>query len=73
LTRREFVQLAVGGPLAGLAFGIATTLWLRYMYNTPLAEITLTIVSAYSTYIVCDELMHVSAVLAVVILGMPQF
>ncbi len=67
------MQLAVGGPLAGLAFGIATTLWLRYMYNTPLAEITLTIVSAYSTYIVCDELMHVSAVLAVVILGMPQF
>ena len=66
---REFVQLAVGGPLAGLAFGIATTFWLRYMYNSPMAEITLTIVSAYSTYIVADELMHVSAVLAVVILG----
>ncbi|CAL8460804.1 g335 [Coccomyxa elongata] len=68
-TVREFVQLAVGGPLAGLAFGIATTFWLRFMYNTPMAEITLTIVSAYGTYIVADELMHVSAVLAVVILG----
>lgn len=55
--------------MAGLAFGIATTFWLRYMYNSPMAEITLTIVSAYSTYIVADELMHVSAVLAVVILG----
>lgn len=39
------------------------------MYNTPMAEITLTIVSAYGTYIVADELMHVSAVLAVVLLG----
>ncbi len=69
LANREFVQLAVGGPLAGLAFGMATTFWLRFMYNTPMAEITLTIVSAYGTYIVADELMHVSAVLAVVILG----
>ncbi|KAK9908624.1 hypothetical protein WJX75_000582 [Coccomyxa subellipsoidea] len=68
-TVREFVQLAVGGPLTGLAFGIATTFWLRFMYNSPMAEITLTIVSAYSTYIVADELLHVSAVLAVVLLG----
>jgi NhaP-type Na+/H+ or K+/H+ antiporter len=63
------VQLAVGGPLSGLAFGMATTLWLRFMYNTPMAEITLTIVAAYGTYIVSDELMKVSPVLAVVILG----
>lgn len=39
------------------------------MYNSPMAEITLTIVSAYSTYIVADELLRVSAVLAVVLLG----
>jgi NhaP-type Na+/H+ or K+/H+ antiporter len=63
------VQLAVGGPLTGLAFGIATTVWLRYMYNNPTAEITLTVVSTYGTYLVADELFHVSAVLAVVVLG----
>ena len=63
------MQLAVGGPLTGLAFGICTTVWLRYMYNNPTAEITLTIVSAYGTYLVADELFHVSAVLAVVVLG----
>lgn len=67
--RRQSVQLAVGGPLVGLAFGIVTTVWLRYMYNSPTAEITLTIVSAYGTYLVADELLHVSAVLAVVVLG----
>ena len=39
------------------------------MYNTPMAEITLTIIATYGTYIVADELFHVSAVLAVVTLG----
>ncbi len=69
LLYREFLQLAVGGPLLGLAFGIGTATWLRYMYNTPMAEITLTIMATYGTYIVGDELLHVSAVLAVVTLG----
>lgn len=69
LLHRDFVQLAVGGPLVGLAFGIATATWLRYMYNSPMAEITLTILATYGTYIVGDELLHVSAVLAVVTLG----
>ena len=67
--RREFVQLAVGGPLTGLAFGVATTVWLRYMYNNATAEITLTVLSAYGTYLVANELFNVSAVLAVVVLG----
>ncbi len=69
LLRREFLQLAIGGPLTGLAFGMATAFWLRYMYNIPTAEITLTIVATYGTYIVGDSLFHVSAVLAVVTLG----
>ena len=34
-----------------------------------MAEITLTIIATYGTYIVADELFHVSAVLAVVTLG----
>lgn len=69
LLSREFLQLAIGGPLTGLAFGMATAFWLRYMYNVPTAEITLTIVATYGTYIVGDSLFHVSAVLAVVTLG----
>ena len=63
------MQLAVGGPLTGLAFGVATTVWLRYMYNNATAEITLTVLSAYGTYVVANELLDVSAVLAVVVLG----
>ena len=69
LLSREFLQLGIGGPLTGLAFGMVTAFWLRYMYNVPTAEITLTIVATYGTYIVGDSLFHVSAVLAVVTLG----
>ena len=45
------------------------TLWLRSMFNKPLAEITLTIAGAYANYIVADQLFEVSAVLATVFLG----
>lgn len=68
---RLFAQLSAGGPATGLAFGIATTIWLRFMYNNPLAEITLTIASSFGTYLVADELFGVSGVLAVVTLGEP--
>ena len=45
------------------------TAWLRFMYNNPMAEITLTVLTAYATYLVGDRLFGVSGVLAVVILG----
>ena len=66
---RLFFQLSAGGPATGIAFGLAMTLWLRFMYNKPLAEISLTIAAAYGTYIVANELFGVSPVLAVVFLG----
>ena len=68
---RLFFRLTAGGPATGIAFGIAITLWLRNMFNKPLAEITLTIAGAYATYIVADQLFVVSAVLATVFLGTP--
>jgi hypothetical protein len=33
---RILVQLSVGGPALGVGMGIATTLWLRFMFNNPL-------------------------------------
>lgn len=47
------------------------TLWLRFMYNKPMAEISLTLAGAYGTYIVGEQLFGVSPVLAVVFLGTP--
>ena len=42
------------------------------MYNSPVAEITTTVVASFGTYIIADQLFHVSGVLAVVFLGMQQ-
>lgn len=69
VSSRLFFQLTAGGPATGIAFGLATTLWLRFMYNKPLAEISLTVAAAYGTYIVGEQLFGVSPVLAVVFLG----
>lgn len=66
---RLFCQLSLGGPATGLMFGVAMTAWLRFMYNNPMAEITLTVLTAYATYLVGDRLFGVSGVLAVVVLG----
>ena len=62
----QFVRLAVGGAALGLAFGVATTAWLRYMYNAPMPEITITFASAFLTYLVGDRLLGVSGVVGFV-------
>ena len=58
-----------GGAATGLAFGLACTFWLRFMYKHLLGEITLSVVCAYSCYLVADSLFGTSGVLAVVTLG----
>ena len=40
---RISVQLSVGGAAWGLAVGVAATLWLRFMFESIHAEITLTV------------------------------
>lgn len=59
-----FFRLAAGGVVLGLAFGVATTAWLRYMYNAPMPEITITFVSAFLAYLVGDRLLGVSGVVS---------
>lgn len=60
----QFVRLAIGGVALGLAFGVATTAWLRYMYNDPMPEITITFASAFLAYLVGDRLLGVSGVVS---------
>lgn len=56
---KTLVQLSLGGPAFGLAVGLATTIWLRWMFNMPLAEITLTIAAAFGTYLIADQFCKV--------------
>ena len=69
LACRVLFRLALGGPAIGLGFGVACTLWLRFIYNNEMTEIMLTIVTAFASYLVADQLADASGVLAVVTLG----
>ncbi|KAH3732199.1 sodium:proton antiporter [Pelomyxa schiedti] len=65
----SFMRLTVGGPLFGLAVGIATYLWLRTLRKKPILEITILMIAVFSTMFL-SEWMDTSGVLAVVTLGL---
>lgn len=64
-----FCQMALGGPALGVGFAIMTTWWLGLVFNDAMVEISMTLVTAYLTFYVAEDLLVVSGVLAVVALG----
>lgn len=68
-TISQLCQLSLGGPAVGVAFGSVIVLWLRFIYNQDVVEVTMTIVAALGCFIVANEILGVSGVLAVLCLG----
>jgi hypothetical protein len=66
-----FIQLSVGGPLWGLAMGIAVShvMRLRAAVGDALTEITVLLCGVYTTFFLAEHYLHVSGVLAVVVFG----
>jgi monovalent cation/hydrogen antiporter len=64
----DFVVNAAGGVAAGIAIGWIGTHVLRRQSDVSLS-IFVTVITAYSSYIVAEELLHVSGVLAAVTSG----
>jgi Na+/H+ antiporter len=64
----EFVGVAAGGIVAGLAVGVLSDLVIRRQSESDLA-IMLTVLTAYGAYIGAEEL-HVSGILAAVVAGL---
>ena len=60
----DFVVVALGGALTGVAVGMVTALARRRL-NEPLLEILISLLAAYGSFVIAEEL-HVSGVLAVV-------
>jgi NhaP-type Na+/H+ or K+/H+ antiporter len=54
----------------GLAFGIASVIWLKFIFNDTVIEITLTIAVSYFAYYTAQEWAGASGVLTVMTLGM---
>lgn len=66
------LRLALGGPLLGFAIAIPAMAWISIVYNSPAVETTITFASAYICFWLAESsyaAVHVSGVLAVVVLG----
>nr|ABN04857.1 salt-overly-sensitive 1 [Eutrema halophilum] len=64
------IRVALGAVGIGIAFGIASVLWLKFIFNDTVIEITLTIAVSYFAYYTAQEWAGASGVLTVMTLGM---
>ncbi|XAR48001.1 hypothetical protein NMG60_11030667 [Bertholletia excelsa] len=64
------VKVSLGAVGVGLAFGIASVLWLGFIFNDTVIEIALTLAVSYIAYFTAQEGADVSGVLTVMTLGM---
>ncbi|KAF3499534.1 hypothetical protein F2Q69_00041874 [Brassica cretica] len=64
------IRVALGAVGIGLAFGIVSVLWLKFIFNDTVIEITLTIAVSYFAYYTAQEWAGASGVLTVMTLGM---
>ncbi|XP_057417539.1 sodium/hydrogen exchanger 7-like isoform X2 [Lotus japonicus] len=63
-------QVSLGAVGLGVAFGIASVLWLGFIFNDTVIEISLTVAVSYIAYFTAQEGADVSGVLTVMSLGM---
>lgn len=70
---RFLVRLSVGGAGLGLGIGVVAVAFLAHTFNNPIVETSITISTAYFTFWLAESNdigLHVSGVLATVILGL---
>ncbi|KAL8520747.1 hypothetical protein ACS0TY_011334 [Phlomoides rotata] len=63
-------QVTLGAVALGVAFGIASVLWLGFIFNDTVIEISLTFAVSYVAFFTAQEGVDVSGVLTVMTLGM---
>ncbi|CAL0329851.1 unnamed protein product [Lupinus luteus] len=63
-------QVSLGAVGIGVAFGIVSVLWLGFIFNDTVIEISLTLAVSYIAYFTAQEGAAVSGVLTVMSLGM---
>ncbi|XP_016537475.2 LOW QUALITY PROTEIN: sodium/hydrogen exchanger 8-like [Capsicum annuum] len=64
------VQVSLGAVGVGIAFGMASVLWLRFIFNDTVIEISLTLAVSYVSYFTAQQGADISGVLTVMTLGM---
>ncbi|KAI3717473.1 hypothetical protein L1987_69112 [Smallanthus sonchifolius] len=63
-------QVSLGAVGMGIAFGLVSYLWLGFIFNDTVIEITLTLAVSYLAYFTAQEGADISGVLTVMTLGM---
>lgn len=66
----DFFVVFLGGILVGLVLGWLTGMILGAVHNDPSIEITLTTILAYASFLIAEEALHVSGVMATVTAGL---
>ena len=64
-----FGQIGAGGGFVGVLIGVVAILWVRKVFNDPMIEITVVLVTSYAVFFICEYFFHVSGVLGLVALG----
>jgi len=66
----QFVVVAAGGVLVGLAIAAVISLVLRLTASSASAQLGLTVVAAYLSFLVADHVFHVSGVISTMTVGL---
>lgn len=66
---KGFGQIGAAGGLLGVLLGLLAILWVRKVFNDPLIEVTVVLVTSFAVFFICEHFFHVSGVLGLVALG----
>jgi len=64
-----FGKIGAAGGLLGVLLGLVAILWVRKVFNDPLIEVTVILVTSFAVFFICEHFFHVSGVLGLVALG----
>eukprot|EP01064_Diplonema_japonicum_P016319 TRINITY_DN24324_c0_g1_i1.p1 TRINITY_DN24324_c0_g1~~TRINITY_DN24324_c0_g1_i1.p1 ORF type:complete len:1253 (+),score=220.87 TRINITY_DN24324_c0_g1_i1:54-3812(+) len=66
----ELFRISIGGPILGVIVAVILEGLLSRVFNDPYIEVTLSVAAAYITFFVAEGVLHISGVLALVLLGL---
>ena len=68
-----FLSLTIGGAILGIVFAVASTWWIRRVFNDGILVVSITIISCYLVFFIAENVdigVKVSGIIALVSLGL---